>query len=89
MEPRQQRKAKSVDAIKACENDPHVICTIARLFHVDRKLEKARTWFSRACTLNPDLGDAWAHWYRLELQHGDDATRAEVRTRVGGCGAGC
>ncbi len=37
----------------------------------DRKLEKARTWFNRACTLNPDFGDSWAHWYRLELQHGN------------------
>jgi len=81
MEPRQQRKAKSVDAIKHCENDTFVICTIARLFHADRKLEKARTWFNRACTLNPDFGDAWAHWYRLEQQHGTDETRAEVMKR--------
>jgi len=83
MEPRQQRKAKSVDAIKQCENDPFVICTVARLFHSDRKLEKARTWFNRAVTLNPDLGDAWAYWYKLELQHGDDATRASVISRCG------
>uniref|UniRef100_A0A0C3UDZ0 PRP1 splicing factor N-terminal domain-containing protein n=1 Tax=Guillardia theta (strain CCMP2712) TaxID=905079 RepID=A0A0C3UDZ0_GUITC len=81
MEPRQQRKAKSVDAIKHCENDTFVICTIARLFHADRKLEKARTWFNRACTLNPDFGDAWAHWFRLEQQHGTDETRAEVIRR--------
>jgi len=81
MEPRQQRKTKSVDAIKACENDCFVITVVARLFHQDRKLEKARTWFNRACTLNPDYGDAWAHWYRLEVQHGDDMTQGEVRRR--------
>jgi pre-mRNA-processing factor 6 len=45
------------------------------------QLEKARTWFNRACTLNPDYGDAWAYWYKLELQHGDDMTQAEVRKR--------
>eukprot|EP00961_Rhodomonas_salina_P016067 216263-Rhodomonas_salina.3 len=37
-------QAKSVDAVRHCENDPYVICTVARLFHSDRKLEKARTW---------------------------------------------
>lgn len=83
MEPRQQRKAKSVDAVRHCENDPYVICTVARLFHSDRKLEKARTWFNRAVTLNPDLGDAWAYWYKLELQHGTEETRAEVLKRCG------
>ena len=81
MEPRQQRKAKSVDAIKMCENDPYVICTIARLFHIDRKLDKARVWFNRACTLNPDLGDAWAYLYKLELQHGDEASQKDVLRR--------
>jgi len=81
LEPRQQRKAKSVDAIKSCENDPFVICTVARLFHADRKLEKARTWFNRAVTLNPDFGDAWAHWHQLEAQHGTDETRAAVVAR--------
>mmetsp|Transcript_23097 Transcript_23097/g.56930 ORF Transcript_23097/g.56930 Transcript_23097/m.56930 type:complete len:966 (-) Transcript_23097:92-2989(-) len=81
LEPRQQRRAKSVDAIKNCENDPFVICTVARLFHADRKLEKARTWFNRAVTLNPDFGDAWAYWYKLETQHGTDDTRKAVISR--------
>lgn len=81
LEPRQQRKAKSVDAVKSCENDPFVICTIARLFHADRKLEKARTWFNRAVTLNPDFGDGWAHWYQLEAHHGTEETKAAVVAR--------
>lgn len=61
--------------------DPFVICTVARLFHADRKLEKARTWFNRAVTLNPDFGDAWAYWYKLEQQHGTDDTRKQVVKR--------
>lgn len=55
MEGRARRKARTIDAIKACENDPVVISTAARLFWQDRKIEKARTWFHRAVTLNPDL----------------------------------
>jgi len=58
-----------------------VCAQIARLFHADRKLEKARTWFNRAVTLNPDYGDGWAYWYKLEAQHGTDATRGEVIKR--------
>ena len=32
MESKAQRKAKSVDALKKCENDPIVIATVAKLF---------------------------------------------------------
>jgi pre-mRNA-processing factor 6 len=33
-------------------------------------MDKARDWLNRAVTVNPDLGDAWAHFYKLELLHG-------------------
>ncbi len=32
----------------------------------------------RAVTLNPDYGDAWAYWYKLETQHGTEDTRKQV-----------
>lgn len=38
MEPRQSQKAKSTDAIKRCDNDPHVVVAVARLFWRDRKV---------------------------------------------------
>jgi pre-mRNA-processing factor 6 len=44
MEPRAQQKTKSSDALKACDNDPHVIVAVSRLFWRDRKEEKARSW---------------------------------------------
>ena len=31
MESRPQRKTKSVDALKRCEHDPHVLLAVARL----------------------------------------------------------
>lgn len=67
---RPQRKARAVDALKKCNNDPRVIATVARLFWSERKLDKARSWFERACNADPDLGDLWAWWYKFELQHG-------------------
>jgi pre-mRNA-processing factor 6 len=33
-------------------------------------VEKARSWFNRAVTLNPDIGDHWAHFYKFECQFG-------------------
>jgi pre-mRNA-processing factor 6 len=81
MEPRAQRKAKSVDALKRCENDPIVIATVAKLFWDDRKLEKARAWFNRAVTLNTDYGDNWAMYYKFELAHGDEDKRKAVEKR--------
>lgn len=30
MEPRLQRKTKGIDALKKCDNDPHVLLAVAR-----------------------------------------------------------
>lgn len=70
MEARPQRKARSADALRACDNEPLVIMTIARLFWEERKIEKARTWFERASKTNPDLGDIYGYWLKFEMQHG-------------------
>ena len=78
--PRPQRKSKSVDALKRCDNDPAVIASIANLFWLDRKMDKARGWFNRAVTLNPDVGDHWAAYFKFETRHGDeDAVNAVVK----------
>jgi len=69
MAPRPQRKGKSTDAIKRSDHDPHVIATVAKLFWLDRKVDKARSWLNRAVTLAPDIGDFWALYYKFELQH--------------------
>jgi pre-mRNA-processing factor 6 len=66
--PRPQQKAKSVEALKRCDNDTHVITAVARLFERDRKYPKARKWYTRAVTLDPDNGDAWAAYFAFELQ---------------------
>lgn len=129
LEARPQRKTKSVDALKKCEHDPHVLlavakyaslfslfffsvisfaynaslyyiifslslwfwfhtvfskhlgmdfisnaflCTPFRLFWSERKITKAREWFLRTVKIEPDLGDAWALFYKFELQHGTE-----------------
>ena len=71
--PRPQRKARSVDALKACDDDPDVVCAVARLFLNDRKLDKARAWFNRAATLRPEDGDMWVRYYAFEKSLEDDA----------------
>ena len=45
------------------------------------KVEKARSWFNRSVTLNPDLGDHWALYYKFEQQHGTDEQQAAVVRR--------
>jgi pre-mRNA-processing factor 6 len=76
---RPQRKARSADALKKCENDPVVVQTIARLFWSERKTDKARNWFSRAAKTDPDLGDTWAWWLKFEMMHGTPEQQADVR----------
>eukprot|EP00053_Salpingoeca_punica_P018929 m.188305 g.188305 ORF g.188305 m.188305 type:complete len:922 (+) comp17534_c0_seq2:46-2811(+) len=78
MEAPVQRRARSMDALKHCENDPLVLLAVARLFLTERKTSKARSWFNRTVKLDPDLGDAWAAYYKFELQYGTEAQQEEV-----------
>mmetsp|Transcript_37476 Transcript_37476/g.61317 ORF Transcript_37476/g.61317 Transcript_37476/m.61317 type:complete len:239 (+) Transcript_37476:2-718(+) len=79
--PRPQRKARSVEALKRCDNDPHVVLAVARLFASDRKHAKARKWFERAVALRPGLGDAWARFYAFELRQGTPEEQRAVLDR--------
>lgn len=72
---------KSLEALKRCDNDPHVITAVARRFWADRKYAKARKWFNRAITLDPNMGDAWAAYYAFELQQGTEVEQADVLDR--------
>ncbi|KAL7000360.1 Protein STABILIZED1 [Sarracenia purpurea var. burkii] len=81
MVPRPQRKTKSMDALKKCDHDPHVIAAVAKLFWHDRKVDKARNWLNRAVTLAPDIGDFWALYYKFELQHGTEENQKDVLKR--------
>ncbi|KAJ4905681.1 Protein STABILIZED1 [Raphanus sativus] len=75
---RPRRKKKSIDALKKCARDPHVTVAVAKLFWQDKKVEKARAWLKRAVTLNQDIGDHWALYYKFELQHGTEESQKEV-----------
>jgi len=79
--PRPAQKRKSVEAVRRCDNDAHVVLAVGLLFWGDRKHEKARKWLHRACALDPDLGDAWLRWYAFETQHGTAESRADVERR--------
>ena len=81
LELRPQRKSKSYDALKKCHDDADVFVAVASLFWADRKIEKAREWFNRAVTVNSDLGDAWAHFYKFEQQFGLPEQHAALLAR--------
>ncbi|KAI9736498.1 MAG: hypothetical protein M1818_006008 [Claussenomyces sp. TS43310] len=74
LEPRTQRKPRSLEAIKKVDNNPILFVTVARLFWGERKLEKAQNWFERAILLDSDLGDTWAWYYKFLMQHGTDVS---------------
>lgn len=78
LEPRTQRKPRSLEAIKKCENDPILFVTVARVFWGERRLEKAANWFEKAILLDSDLGDTWAWYFKFLLQHGTEEKRADV-----------
>ena len=53
MADRPQRKTRSVDALKKCEHDPHVILSVSKLFWTERKTAKCREWFNRTVKIDP------------------------------------
>ncbi|EPS73075.1 hypothetical protein M569_01676 [Genlisea aurea] len=81
MAPRPQHRTKSRDAYKRCGDDPHVLAAVGKIFWHERKVDKARSWFNRAVTLAPDIGDFWAVYYKFELQHGNEETQRDVLSR--------
>jgi len=81
MEAKPQRKTRSVDAMKKCEHDPHVLLAVSRLFWSDRKVQKCRDWMARTVKLDPDFGDAWINFYKFELVHGTPEQAEEVKKR--------
>nr|SVE90348.1 EOG090X017X [Daphnia sinensis] len=78
---RPQRKTKSVDALKKCEHDPHVLLAVSKLFWTERKTQKCREWFNRAVKIDPDFGDAWGYFYKFELLHGTAEEQNDVKKR--------
>jgi len=78
MESKPAKKARSVDALKRCDQDPNVILAVAKLFWQNRQIEKARTWFNRALALDSDFGDAWAAAYKFEVQNGTIEKQQEI-----------
>ena len=68
--PRATRRAKSLEALKRCDNDPHVICAVAGLFVDERKYPKARKWYNRAVTLDDKIGDVWAVYHARRAWRG-------------------
>ena len=75
LEPRATRKARSVDALEKSAEDPIIICTVARLFWTEGKIEKARQWFQRVIATDRDRGKTWAWWLKFERQHGMKVSR--------------
>jgi len=81
-ESRHGRRAKSVDALRNCEHDPHVMLSLGRCGWMEGKPSaQTRDWFQRAVKVDPLFGDAWAYLYKFELIHGNEAEQAEVKER--------
>ena len=78
---RPDRRSKSLEALKRCDNNPHVIGAAASLFVDERKYPKARKWYDRAVKIDDSIGDVWAQYYAFEVKHGEEDTRQDVLKR--------
>jgi pre-mRNA-processing factor 6 len=61
---------------KAREN-VFFVCPLFRCFS-----SSLGTWFNRAVTLDPDFGDAWAHFYKFEQINGSKDNTDTILQRV-------
>ncbi|KAJ5322180.1 hypothetical protein N7541_007460 [Penicillium brevicompactum] len=81
LEPRSQRKARGLEAMRKCDNDPVLLIAIARVFWAERNLEKTMTWFEKAIVSDSDYGDGWAYYYNFLMEYGTEEKRADVVTK--------
>lgn len=70
---KERQKSRSIDALKACVDDPLVLIAVGRLFERGGRVLKARRRFDRALALNPRLGDGWAYYFAMEYVHAHKA----------------
>lgn len=82
MENPQQRKGRSVDALKKAGEHPAVILAVARLFWAERKIEKTRQWMQNAITADADWGDSWGWWLKFEREYGEAERQESVIQRA-------
>ena len=82
LEPRPQRKPRSLEAIKKVDTDPILFVTVARVFWSERKLEKAASWFEKAIILDSDLGDTWAWYWKFLAGYGTQEKRDSVLGQI-------
>ena len=81
LESKSTRKAKIVDALKQCDNDPLVIVSVAKLFWKDKKYEKAKKWFERGIALDPNNGDIWAFYWRFLFECEGKESAEEIKKK--------
>lgn len=78
LEPKARQRAKSVDALRKCDQNPFVLLQIGKLFWRERKLEKARDWLKRAIKADSLFGDAYATLHAFERCQEHDAAVEQV-----------
>ena len=55
-----------------------MVLAVAKMFWMEGKKNKARQWFNKTVKIDPDLGDAWAWYYKIETLIGTEDQMQEV-----------
>ncbi|KAJ1029241.1 hypothetical protein NDA18_002566 [Ustilago nuda] len=76
------RRRKMADALRKTSDDSKVVCTVAQQFWLESKYTQARKWFQRSTQVDADNGDAWAMWYRFELEQGHQSSIMALKEQV-------
>ncbi|CAA9988126.1 pre-mRNA-processing factor 6, putative [Plasmodium knowlesi strain H] len=72
------QNSKSVTAFNNCGNNAYVILTVAKLFWQHFKTQKARKWFYRVISLNPNFGDGWATFLAFEIDQQNEVNQKDI-----------
>lgn len=78
MEILNEREKKIAEAFKICGDDINIILAASKYFFCQGKVKKSRKWFNKAIEINPDFGDAWGYYYKLEKIWGTEHQEEHV-----------
>jgi pre-mRNA-processing factor 6 len=75
------RHSRAADALSKVENNEYIMTSIAKVYLLDRNIEKARKWFENSLRINSDFGDTWIYYYKMEIEMGEENKAEEIVKR--------
>jgi pre-mRNA-processing factor 6 len=78
----------AAEALNKCERDEKVMLAVAKMYADEQLYEKAKKWLENIIRVNPQYGDAWIYYYKLEKDLENDSEEILKRCKEANLSSG-